>query len=224
MKTTAVRRHRTRALLASALGLLAVPLVAPAVASASSGVPAKPALLQAQQRLADLGYLPAADADGQLGPETTTAVLAFQKWEGLARDGKLGPRTIDRLRTAVRPVPITQGGAGKRVEVLLDRQVALAIRDDQVVRVVPVSTGKASTPTPPGSFKVYAKYPRWWSNPFQEYLLWALPFNAGIALHQFPDVPAYAASHGCVREDAATARWMYDFGFVGMRVKVLARS
>ena len=124
----------------------------------------------------------------------------------------------------MRPTPIAKGGAGKRVEVLLDRQVALAIQDDQVVRVIPVSTGKASTPTPPGDFKVYAKYPRWWSNPFHEYLLWALPFDAGIALHQFPEVPAYAASHGCVRETATTARWMYDFGFVGMRVKVIARS
>ena len=35
--------------------------------------------------------------------------------------------------------------------------------------------------------------------PFREWLLWASPFTGGIAMHQYPDVPPYAASHGCVR-------------------------
>ena len=39
-----------------------------------------------------------------------------------------------------------------------------------------VSSGKPSTPTPPGNYRVYAKIPRWWSTPFREWLPWALPF------------------------------------------------
>jgi hypothetical protein len=60
---------------------------------------------------------------------------------------------------------------------------------------ISVSTGKPSTPTPPGNYSVYAKIPRWWSTPFREWLPWAIPFVGGIALHQYEVVPTYAASH-----------------------------
>jgi peptidoglycan hydrolase-like protein with peptidoglycan-binding domain len=114
----------------------------------------------AQQRLADLGYLLPTDVDGQAGPATLAAVIAFQKWEGLDRDGKLGPVTNARLRTATRPKPITRGGPGRRIEILLDRQVALAIDNNRVVRVIHISSGAPATPTPTGNFAVYAKYGR----------------------------------------------------------------
>jgi lipoprotein-anchoring transpeptidase ErfK/SrfK len=178
----------------------------------------------AQQRLADLGYLLPTDVDGQAGPATAVAVLAFQKWEGLARDGVLGPATLARLQRAARPQPISRGGSGKRAELLLDRQVALAVEANRVVRVIHVSSGAAATPTPPGDFKVYAKYAKWWSVPFREWLLWAVPFNGGIAFHEFAEVPPYAASHGCARQSYVTAKWFYDFSEVGMPVKVLSTS
>lgn len=187
-------------------------------------VPVLETVRQAQQRLVELGYLLPKDVDGQAGPATQSGVLAFQKWEGLQRDGVLGPQTLKRLQSARRPEPITRGRGGKRTEVLLDRQVALAIEDDELVRVIHVSTGKASTPTPPGDFKVYAKIAKWWSVPFREWLLWALPFNGGIAFHELAEVPAYPASHGCVRQSYTTAKWLYDFAEVGMPVKVLASS
>ncbi len=69
--------------------------------------PTVPGLLAAQRRLVSLGYLLPADADGLDGPQTQTAFLAFQKWEGLPRDGVLGPQTLARLQTATRPRPIT---------------------------------------------------------------------------------------------------------------------
>ena len=178
----------------------------------------------AQQRLADLGYLLPRDVDGQAGLTTQSAVLAFQKWEGLQRDGVLGPQTLKRLQVAERPTPFTRSSSGRRAEVLLDRQVALAIEGNKVVRVIHVSTGKSTTPTPSGDYKVYAKIAKWWSVPFREWLLWAVPFNGGIAFHEFPEVPAFAASHGCVRNTHATSKWMFDFSRVGMPVKVIAGS
>jgi lipoprotein-anchoring transpeptidase ErfK/SrfK len=46
----------------------------------------------------------------------------------------------------------------------------------------------------------------------------------GVALHQFPIVPVYAASHGCVRITQYDARWVYDFVSIGTPVRVIASS
>jgi hypothetical protein len=178
-----------------------------------------------QQRLIELGYL-RGTADGRFGPVTSNAILAFQKWERLGRTGMLDMGTESRLAKALRPGPISRGGVGKRAEVLLDRQVALAllIVDNKVLRTIAVSSGKPSTPTPPGNYRVYAKIRRWWSVPFREWVPWAVPFVGGIAFHEFPTVPAYPASHGCVRQAVAVARGTFDFAELGMPVKVIAGS
>jgi hypothetical protein len=186
--------------------------------------PPNPHIKDVQERLIELGYLLNGAADGRFGPVTQNGILAFQKWERLERTGILNSPTEARLATAVRPTPVVRGGSGKRAEILLDRQVVLLIRNDHVVRTIAVSTGKASTPTPPGNYRVYAKIPRWWSTPFREWLPWALPFVGGIAFHEFAVVPVFPASHGCVRQDVAVARWTYAFADVGMSVKVVAKS
>jgi peptidoglycan hydrolase-like protein with peptidoglycan-binding domain len=177
-----------------------------------------------QMRLIELGYLLRGDDDGRFGPATQNALLAFKKWERLSRTGLLDGQTKARLATAERPAPVSQGARGKRAEILLDRQVSLLINDNQVVRTIAVSSGKPSTPTPPGNYRVYAKIQRWWSVPFREWLPWALPFVGGIAYHEFQEVPIFPASHGCVRQSTTVARWTYEFATVGMPVKVIARS
>jgi sporulation and spore germination protein/L,D-transpeptidase-like protein/putative peptidoglycan binding protein len=177
-----------------------------------------------QQRLIELGYLLDGDDDGRFGPATQNAILSFQKWERLDRTGLVDAQTESRLSTATHPLPLTRGPGGKRAEILLDRQLALLIQDNQVVRAIAVSTGKPSTPTPPGNYRVYAKIRRWWSTPFREWLPWALPFVGGIAFHEFAEVPVFPASHGCVRQSSTVAQWTYNFAFVGMPVKVIARS
>jgi hypothetical protein len=68
---------------------------------------------------------------------------------------------------------------GKRAEILLDRQVALLIDDNRVVSTIAVSTGKPSTPTPPGHYHVYAKIERWWSTPFRDGSRGRFPSSAG---------------------------------------------
>ena len=182
-----------------------------------------PATEKLQQRLADLGYLPVTDVDGRPGMETTLAVIAFQKWTGLPRDGVVGPATSKALATAERPLPIGSG-KGKRVEVLLDRQLALIVESNRVVLTVAVSTGKGSNATPPGSFKVFRKEVKSWSYPFQVWLPWASYFVGGIAFHEYPDVPTQAASHGCVRVPRYEAQLLYRFAAVGTPVRVITKS
>src|SRR6266508_2437847 len=103
-----------------------------------------------QGRLAALGYLHAVDVDGQASPRTASAITAFQKWAGVARDGSAGRQTQAALTRATRPTPVARRGPGQRIEILLDRQLLLAIQDDRVVRALPTSTGAPGTPTPTG--------------------------------------------------------------------------
>src|SRR5689334_15086134 len=63
-----------------------------------------PAVLALQQELTELGYW-LGTPDGEYGDLTEQAVLAVQKAAGLARDGRVGPRTVAALEAGVRPVP-----------------------------------------------------------------------------------------------------------------------
>jgi lipoprotein-anchoring transpeptidase ErfK/SrfK len=203
---------------------LATPNAPSTTPSSGPTGPVSQATLALQQQLAGLGYLDESGVDGLDGPATETAVLAFQKWQRLPRTGDADTRTLAALAAAERPAPITKGPAGGRLEVLVDRQVMLVIEDNAVVRAIAVSTGKPSTPTILGTFSIYAKIPRWWSVPFRDWLLWALPFSGGFAVHQYPSVPTEPASHGCVRVTQYDEKWVYDFVSVGTPVTVLARS
>jgi lipoprotein-anchoring transpeptidase ErfK/SrfK len=176
-----------------------------------------------QQRLAGLGFLPGDAVDGKAGPRTTSAVVAFQKWAGLQRDGVTGPTTRAALDAAVRPTPIALG-TGKRIELLLDRQVALVIDGAAVTRTLDVSSGKPGFETPVGSWKVQRKEQRSWSVPYKVWLPWASYFVGGVAFHEYPEVPPTPASHGCVRVRSWDAQWLYQQTPVGTPVTVIARS
>lgn len=180
---------------------------------------AEPGTKKLQQRLAALGYLPSDAVDGLYGYRTTQAVLAFQAWEGLQRDGDAGPQTKAALAKAKRPAPFASGPS-KRIEVDRARGVALLIRSNRVVRAIHVSTGAGANATPPGTFKVFRKELKSWSVPFQVWLPYASYFNNGIAFHEYPDVPAYPASHGCVRVPAPEAPVVYAFAAMGITVIV----
>ena len=50
-----------------------------------------------------------------------------------------------------------------------------------------------------------------WSVPFEVWMPWASYFTGGIALHEYPIVPTYPASHGCVRVNRYDAPFLYEF-------------
>jgi lipoprotein-anchoring transpeptidase ErfK/SrfK len=176
-----------------------------------------------QRKLVGLGFLPPGSVNGRFGDRSRTAVIAFQKWEGLARDGIPGPLTQRALADATRPAPQTRGG-GTRVEILLDRQVLLLVRRGRVVRTMHVSTGKRRFETPTGRYEVLRKRRRSWSVPYEVWLPWASYFVGGFAVHQAKNVPVRPASHGCVRVTRYDARWLFSRMPVGTPVRVLARS
>jgi lipoprotein-anchoring transpeptidase ErfK/SrfK len=106
------------------------------------------------------------------------------------------------------------------VEILLARQVALQIVGNRVERVFHISTGSGGA-TPSGSFRVYRKERMSWSVPFSTWMPWASYFVGGIALHAYPSVPAYPASHGCIRMMTRDAPLLYSFATHGTPVDVV---
>jgi hypothetical protein len=178
-----------------------------------------PGTRRVQTRLAKLGYLPKRAIDGLAGYQTQQAVIAFQSWSGLDRDGVVGPATSSALSTARRPKP-RRGGPARRIEVYRDRGVTLLVDGGKTVRAIHVSAGAPGTITPSGRYSVFRKELQSWSVPFQTWLPYASYFNQGIAFHEFADVPTYPASHGCVRVPVPEAKGVYEFATVGTVVVV----
>ena len=62
-----------------------------------------------QSKLATLGYLKSNQADGSFGANTTSAISAFQKNNGLNADGKAGTNTLEKLYS---PSAVKSDGSG----------------------------------------------------------------------------------------------------------------
>jgi lipoprotein-anchoring transpeptidase ErfK/SrfK len=177
-----------------------------------------------QSKLIALGYLPAGTATGTYDYRTMQAVLAFQSWSGLTRDGVVGPMTLAKLNTAGRPLAINRG-PGRRVEIYRARGVVLLVSGAKVVRAIHTSTGVGGDSpdlgTPPGKWKIYRKELRSWSVPYKSWLPYAAYWVGGWALHGYADVPNHPASHGCARLPLQEAKIVYDFVSIGTPVQVI---
>ena len=168
----------------------------------------------AQQRLLDLGFWLTA-ADGTYGLTTQQAVMAYQKWNGLSPSGKIDTPTGQRLSFPnCRPTPSRLGG-GDLLEVDKGRQLAFFILSGKLAWTANTSTGggyfyeetdkinggrvTGTAITTNGTFKIY----RVSDDPQYHGTLGTLYrprfIVGGIAMHGYPNVPNYPASHGCVR-------------------------
>ena len=173
-----------------------------------------------QRCLIALRYLPAGAVSGVDDYRTEQALMAFQAWNGLVRDGRDGSRTRARLEVGTSPKPRRESATGHYAEVFRSLGVLLCVNNGKLVRVVHCSTGRPSLPTPAGHFSVYMKAIAWWTTEYLDWMPYASFFNAGDAIHGFPDVPAYPASHGCVRISMPEAPWVYSFMNYGAAVIV----
>ena len=150
-------------------------------------------VLLLQRGLRKLGF--AVPVTGHYDGGTGRAVLAFRKTNHLGRDGYATTRVYSlvlRNRGAFRP---RFGRAGRHVEFDWWRQVLALVDGARARRVYHASSGKASTPTVFGSFRFYRKEPGTNSHGMVQ----SNYFIGGYAIHGYPSVPSYPASHGCIR-------------------------
>ena len=168
--------------------------------------------------------------DGVYAGMTTHAVMAFQKAHGMARTGRATPDVLDKIKTAGPLGPMLPGGGANRVEIDLKRQILQLYKGGELVTVLSVSTGNNKkfcvdgqcdvAVTPGGSFRVTRKISGIRVSRLGK--LWnPVYFNGGIAIHGSPSVPAYPASHGCVRIPIPVSEWFHSQVPTGTPVYVL---
>jgi N-acetylmuramoyl-L-alanine amidase len=148
-----------------------------------------------EQRLAELSYRPG-PIDGFFDKRTRQAVIAFQKWEGMKRDGFIKGEAWWRLLASSRPVPrFTQ--QGKWIEIDKKKQLLLYCVDGVVERTLAVSTGsgRVGIITPSGTFRITRENTR----ERLRYKPLYLRRYGYLSIHGYPSVPVQPASHGCVR-------------------------
>jgi peptidoglycan hydrolase-like protein with peptidoglycan-binding domain len=150
-------------------------------------------VLLLQRELLALGY--AAPLTGSYDDGTSRAVLAFRKVNNLGRDGFATAAVYDRLLRRTGAFKLRYPKAGKHVEFDWSRQVVVLAQGGRPFRVYHASSGKPSTPTVFGSFRFYSKTPGTNSHGMVD----SNYFIGGYAIHGYPEVPTYAASHGCIR-------------------------
>jgi hypothetical protein len=100
-----------------------------------------------------------------------------------------------------------------------------------VIKEFTVSSGKASMPTPKGTFKIINKSKKAWSN---EYKLW-MPYWLGLdhgefGIHELPVWPngyreganhlGVPVSHGCIRLGIGAAQYIYERVATGTQVVI----
>ena len=191
-----------------------------------------PATQVVQLRLQSLGFW-LKTADGTYDFTTRQAVMAFQKFAGLTATGSVDDATADAILHASRPVSRSEEkGLDKDVvEVDLERQLAFVVRGGVMESVLNVSTGTNKPyvershknpniiirdvgDTPKGRFRVQKLRPDgWWEGDLGP-IYRPIYFRGGIAFHGSAVIPAYPASHGCVRVSTDAMDMLWETGLL----------
>jgi hypothetical protein len=168
-----------------------------------------PSVRLLQSELDVLHY--AVPLSGVFDEGTGRALIAYRKMVALERIAYAGKQVFERLAHGAGGFHVLYPGDGRHVEADLTRQVLAEIEPGGRVRTLyTMSSGKPSTPTVIGRFRVYSKTP----GVNSEGMVDSNYFIRGYAIHGYAEVPTYAASHGCLRvpipDAAAIFGWVRE--------------
>jgi len=167
-----------------------------------------------QQRLAALHfYLP---QTGGYDQGTGLAIDAYHRLLGSGTSQLLDGRTISRLLDGSGTFQIRYPKDGKHVEGDIADQLLALIDGSKVMAIYPISSGKPSTPTILGRFRVYQKDVGY----LPDGMYYSNFFYGGYAIHGYNPAPDYPASHGCMRLPIVDAISVYSWVDIGTRVDV----
>ena len=186
-----------------------------------------PEVAYLQKTLNGISY-PAGKKNGSFGYETFEATIAFEKTNGMGRDGSVDPSEMTKIALANRPRTPRKKGKSF-VDVDISRQVLFEVEKGRVINTIPISSGSEAyydqdgqtykAHTPRGDFTIERKIPGWRTSRLGR-LWYPSYFVGGFAIHGSTDVPTYPASHGCVRIPIWAAQRIYSMIDYGTTVYV----
>jgi hypothetical protein len=190
------------------------PPLTPALALSSTG----PAVAWLEGRLTSLTYRPG-PVDGTFDTKTYYGLIAFQKYEGLPLDGRVGADDWARLAVATRPVA-TQATTGTWIEVDKDRQVLLRVVEGVVTKTLAVSTGSPAVgvETPEGMFTITARNLGTINGMYLLCVFANVAPIGDLGIHGYTNVPTTPSSHGCIRTTLWDQNELYPQLPLGMRL------
>lgn len=118
-----------------------------------------------------------------------------------------------------------QDSSERWIQIDLTRQRLIAWEGNKAVYAVIVSTGKRSTPTRTGTFRVYTKYRETrmigpgYDVPDVPYTMY---YDGGMAIHgaYWHNLFGTPVSHGCTNVAVNHAKWLFEWASVGTPVVV----
>ncbi|HLC43900.1 MAG TPA: peptidoglycan binding domain-containing protein [Patescibacteria group bacterium] len=119
---------------------------------------------------------------------------------------------------------------GKYIDVTLSTQQLCRIEGSTLLDCNIVSSGKASMPTPTGTYAIQNKNPRAWSAQYGLWMPWWEAFSGSYGFHELPEWPngtkeganhlGIPVSHGCVRLGVGPAETLYNWTDIGTPVYI----
>ncbi len=190
-----------------------------------SGQRSGPSTMAAQKKLLQLGFW-LHNPNGTFDDTTRQAVMAFQKYFQLRPTGGINAATAFLLEKMELPA-IAKETQKTVAEVDKTRQLLFLVQDGVTTHVLNTSTGDdreytepdSNTPgvmitdtavTPVGTFRINRERPDgWWIGDLGQ-IYRPKYFIGGVAIHGSLSVPAYPASHGCVRVSVAAMDMIWE--------------
>jgi peptidoglycan hydrolase-like protein with peptidoglycan-binding domain len=185
---------------------------------------AGPDVLALEKRLRALHY-DVGTTSSYYGWDMLHAVTAFQKVQGLDRDGVASESVWSHLAHPRVPHLVHKDVTGTSVEVNLTKQILMIAKNGKIWRILDTSTAggytytdsagySATAITPTGAFHIEYKIDKLVTDKLGSLFRPSYFDTSGDAIHGEGDtnsgsnVPPYAASHGCVRiTDLAVDRY-----------------
>jgi hypothetical protein len=153
---------------------------------------------------------------GVYDQHTGLALDAYHRLLGWGVSQNLDRATTGALLAGRGAFRVRHPHDGKHIEGNLGRQLLAEIYGSKVYRIYPISSGKPSTPTILGHFRVYQRTPGY----LPDGMYFSSFFYGGYAIHGYNPAPDYAASHGCMRVPISDAISIYDWLSLGVVVDV----
>jgi hypothetical protein len=158
-----------------------------------------------QQRLALLHVY--VRQSGRFDSFTALALDAYHRLLGWGTYRTLDARTVAYLLDGFGRFHVRFPGQERHAEGDLSHQLLALIDGSRVRYIFPISSGKPSTPTILGSFRIYSRVPGY----LPDGMYYSSFFYRGYAIHGYDPAPDYPASHGCMRLPIQDAVFVYDW-------------